>query len=48
MGDLPLLLIPGFLVPFYLITHLMVFRQLLSKTPHSNDMLAPLPHPEAS
>jgi hypothetical protein len=29
MGSLPWLLIPGFLVPFYLITHLFIFARLL-------------------
>jgi hypothetical protein len=28
MGELPWLLIPGFLVPFYLIIHLFIYRQL--------------------
>jgi len=29
MGSLPWLLIPGFLVPLYLITHLFIFARLL-------------------
>ena len=44
MGTLPWFLIPGFLVPLYLITHLFIFARLLGATANtgSNESMAPL------
>ena len=34
MAELPMFLIPGFLVPVFVLTHLAVFVQLAHREPH--------------
>lgn len=39
MGTLPLVMIPGFIVPFYIITHIIIFLQLHNRNGSGNSSL---------